>query len=104
MNELEIRTLTERFFNGETTLAEERRLYQLYSEAETLPADLEELREMMADLGVGLLLLQEGAGGGFLLPPPFFSSSRWAQCGTATSRRMSAWLMSMGSVSPTGSW
>ena len=51
MNELEIRTLTERFFNGETTLAEERRLYQLYSEAETLPADLEELREMMADLG-----------------------------------------------------
>ena len=51
MNELEIRTLTERFFNGETTLAEERRLYRLYSEAESLPADLEELREMMADLG-----------------------------------------------------
>ena len=51
MNELEIRTLTERFFNGETTLAEERRLYQLYSEAESLSADLEELREMMADLG-----------------------------------------------------
>ena len=51
MNELEIRTLTERFFDGETTLAEERRLYRLYSEAETLPADLEELREMMADLG-----------------------------------------------------
>ena len=51
MNELEIRTLTERFFNGETSLAEERRLYQLYSEAETLPDDLEELREMMEDLG-----------------------------------------------------
>ena len=51
MNELEIRTLTERFFDGETTLAEERRLYQLYSEAETLPADLEALREMMLDLG-----------------------------------------------------
>ena len=50
INELEIRTLTERFFNGETTLAEEHRLYQLYSEAESLPADLEELREMMADL------------------------------------------------------
>ena len=50
MNELEIRTLTERFFNGDTTLAEERRLYQLYSEAETLPADLEALREMMLDL------------------------------------------------------
>ncbi len=51
MNELEIRTLTERFFNGETTLAEERRLYELYGEAETLPADLEALREMMLDLG-----------------------------------------------------
>ena len=51
MNELEIRTLTERFFDGDTTLAEERRLYQLYSEAKTLPADLEALREMMLDLG-----------------------------------------------------
>ena len=51
MNELEIRTLTERFFDGETSLAEERRLYQLYSEAKTLPADLEALREMMLDLG-----------------------------------------------------
>ena len=51
MNELEIRTLTERFFDGDTTLAEERRLYQLYSEAEGLPADLLPLREMMLDLG-----------------------------------------------------
>ena len=51
MNELEIRTLTERFFDGETSLAEERRLYELYSEAETLPADLLPLREMMLDLG-----------------------------------------------------
>ena len=51
MNELEIRTLTERFFDGETSLAEERRLYELYSEAETLPADLAALREMMLDLG-----------------------------------------------------
>ena len=51
MNELEIRTLTERFFNGDTTLAEERRLYELYSEAEGLPADLLPLREMMLDLG-----------------------------------------------------
>ena len=49
--ELEIRTLTERFFDGDTTLAEERRLYQLYSEAEGLPADLLPLREMMLDLG-----------------------------------------------------
>ena len=51
MNELEIRTLTERFFDGLTTLAEERRLYELYSEAEGLPADLLPLREMMLDLG-----------------------------------------------------
>ena len=49
--ELEIRTLTERFFDGLTTLAEERRLYELYGEAEGLPADLLPLREMMLDLG-----------------------------------------------------
>ena len=49
--ELEIRTLTERFFDGLTTLAEERRLYELYGEAEELPADLLPLREMMLDLG-----------------------------------------------------
>ena len=51
MNKLEIRTLTERFFNGDTSLAEERRLYELYSEAEGLPTDLLPLREMMLDLG-----------------------------------------------------
>ena len=51
MNELEIRTLTERFFDGETSLAEERRLYELDSEAEGLPADLLPLRERMLDLG-----------------------------------------------------
>ena len=48
--DLEIRTLTERFFDGKTTLAEERRLYQLYSEAESLPADLAPLSEMMGDM------------------------------------------------------
>ena len=51
-NELEIRTLTTRFFNGETSLDEERRLYELYQSAEELPADLLELREMMLDLGI----------------------------------------------------
>ena len=51
MNELEIRTLTERFFDGETSLAEERRLYELYGDAEGLPADLLPLREMMLDFG-----------------------------------------------------
>lgn len=76
--DLEIRTLTERFFDGKTTLAEERRLYQLYSEAESLPADLALLREMMLDLEtlsdgsqeesvstpLASPLQSEGAGGG----------------------------------------
>ena len=62
MNELEIRTLTERFFDGETSLAEERRLYELYGDAEGLPADLLPLREMMLDLGrleAGILTTQK---------------------------------------------
>lgn len=50
-NELEIRTLTERFFEGETSLAEEQRLYALYRSAEHLPDDLTPLREMMLDWG-----------------------------------------------------
>ena len=48
-NELEIRTLTTRFFDGETSLAEEQRLYELYRTATELPADLAPLREMMED-------------------------------------------------------
>lgn len=46
----EIRTLTDRFFDGDTTLAEEQHLYELYRSAETLPDDLAPLREMMLDL------------------------------------------------------
>ena len=53
--ELEIRMLTKRFFDGETTLAEERRLYELYRSEESLPADLKPLREMMLDMGNLLL-------------------------------------------------
>ena len=49
--ELEIRTLTQRFFDGETTLSEERRLYELYRSAESLPSDLMPLRKMMLDMG-----------------------------------------------------
>lgn len=49
--ELEIRTLTQRFLDGETTLSEERRLYELYRSAESLPSDLLPLREMMLDMG-----------------------------------------------------
>ena len=37
--ELEIRMLTKRFFDGETTLEEERRLYELYRSGESLPED-----------------------------------------------------------------
>ena len=49
--ELEIRMLTKRFFDGETTLEEERRLYELYRSGESLPEDLKPLREMMLDMG-----------------------------------------------------
>ena len=49
--ELEIRTLTQCFFDGETTLNEERRLYELYRSVESLPSDLMPLREMMLDMG-----------------------------------------------------
>ncbi|MBR5697857.1 MAG: hypothetical protein IKX44_04440 [Prevotella sp.] len=73
--EYDIRTLTERFFDGETTLAEEQRLYELYRQAESLPADLLPFREMMLDLetlpqssqeeGVSTpLLCREGQGRG----------------------------------------
>lgn len=53
--ELEIRMLTKRFFDGETTLEEERRLYELYRTGELLPSDLMPLREMMLDMGNLLL-------------------------------------------------
>ena len=53
--ESEIRMLTKRFFDGETTLEEERRLYELYRSGESLPADLMPLREMMLDMGNFLL-------------------------------------------------
>ena len=57
--ELEIRMLTKRFFDGETTLKEERRLYELYRSEESLPADLKPLREMMLDMGNLLLAKKE---------------------------------------------
>ena len=54
-NELEIRTLTTRFFDGETSLEEEQHLYELYRLADTLPSDLQPLREMMLDMqGLGI--------------------------------------------------
>ena len=48
-NELRIRTLTERFFEGETTLAEEKELYEYYRSGE-VPADLLPLRTMFLGL------------------------------------------------------
>lgn len=46
-NELKIRTLVERFFDGETTLGEEHELYNYFSqEPAALPEDLRPLREM----------------------------------------------------------
>ena len=46
-NELKIRTLVERFFDGETTLGEEHELYNYFSqEPAALPENLRPLREM----------------------------------------------------------
>lgn len=45
----DIRILTERFFNGETTIEEERQLYRLY-QGDDVPQDLQAYREMMLDM------------------------------------------------------
>lgn len=45
----DIRTLTERFFQGETTLEEERLLYQLY-QRDDVPQDLQACRQMFLDM------------------------------------------------------
>lgn len=44
-NDLKIRTLTERFFDGETSLAEEQELYRLFREGD-VPEDLLQYREL----------------------------------------------------------
>ena len=51
-NILKIRTLVDRFFDGETTLDEEQQLYAYFRAAHALPADLEPLRQMFLDLAV----------------------------------------------------
>ena len=48
-NKDDIRILTERFFNGETTIEEERQLYRLY-QGDDVPQDLQAYREMMLDM------------------------------------------------------
>ena len=45
-NILKIRTLIDRFFDGETTLSEEQELYAFFREADHLPDDLASLRTM----------------------------------------------------------
>lgn len=48
-NILKIRTLIDRFFEGETTLAEEQVLYDFFRNAPQLPEDLEAHRQMFLD-------------------------------------------------------
>lgn len=45
-NILKIRTLLDRFFDGETTLSEEQQLYAFFREGSDLPDDLASLRPM----------------------------------------------------------
>lgn len=49
-NILKIRTLLDRFFDGDTTLDEEQQLYEFFREARELPEDLMPLSEMFLDL------------------------------------------------------
>lgn len=44
---MRIRTLTERFFDGETSLAEEQELYRLFREGD-VPEDLKQYKELFA--------------------------------------------------------
>ena len=46
---LRIRTLTDRFFDGKTTLEEEQELYDYYRREQALPADLAQLRQLFLD-------------------------------------------------------
>ena len=46
---LRIRTLTDRFFDGKTTLEEEQELYDYYRHEQALPDDLAQLRQLFLD-------------------------------------------------------
>ena len=50
-NELKMRMLTDKFFEGETTLQEERLLYDFYQQ-DNIPDDLKPMREMFCDYAV----------------------------------------------------
>lgn len=46
---LRIRTLTDRFFDGKTTVKEEQELYDYYRREQALPSDLVQLRQLFLD-------------------------------------------------------
>ena len=46
---LRIRTLTDRFFDGKTTVEEEQELYDYYRREQALPSDLVQLRQLFLD-------------------------------------------------------
>ena len=51
---LKIRTLTDRFFDGTTTLEEEHELYDYYRREQPLPADLAQQRQLFLDFAAVL--------------------------------------------------
>ena len=77
MNDINrIRTLTERFFLGETTLSEEQQLYAYFRQEPTaLPEDLRPLRSMFLDLAAvqSVAALQQQTQ-----RPPGSGLRRWA--------------------------
>ena len=77
MNDINrIRTLTERFFLGETTLSEEQQLYTYFrQEPAALPEDLRPLRSMFLDLAAvqSVAALQQQTQ-----RPPGSGLRRWA--------------------------
>ena len=50
MTQEQVYELVGRYMNGETTLAEERRLYEYFREKKDLPQSLHTYREMMLDM------------------------------------------------------
>jgi hypothetical protein len=58
---VEIRTLIERFFEGDTTLEEEQWLYDFFKQPQSLPEDLEVYRETFLDFDAIALTETDGA-------------------------------------------
>ena len=106
-NLLKIRTLIDRFMEGETTLEEERELYAFFREEE-VPDDLLPLRSLF--MGMEAIEVKEERGErkeerkrrGVGCPLPLFSYSFSAvvPCSGISNRR-SAWRISTGRSVPT---